>query len=189
MRDTWFNAPLPFVTDGIVIREGDEPVASGWALGQGSWIVAWKYPPAHHVANVKNVRFTVGRTGKITVVADLETLRIDDKNVSRVSIGSVERWRTLDIASGDQIMVSLAGRGVPRIDSVIWRVALRNKPQLRMQRQFQALSCFYAIGSCYEQFIARLSWLSRGTVLNIPGFSEAGWRQLHQTHRFEHIFS
>lgn len=45
--------------------------------------------------------------------------------VQRVNIGSVRRWQEWDIAPGDQILVSLAGQGIPRIDDVVWRGAER----------------------------------------------------------------
>jgi DNA ligase (NAD+) len=54
-------------------------------------------------------------------VATLEPVQLDDKHVQRVSLGSVGRWQQLDIAPGDQVLVSLAGQGIPRFDKVVWR--------------------------------------------------------------------
>jgi NAD-dependent DNA ligase len=65
------------------------------------------------VAEVSDIHFSVGRTGKISVVAALEPVQLDDKQVQRVSLGSVGRWQNLDIAPGDQIQISLAGQGIP----------------------------------------------------------------------------
>lgn len=44
-------------------------------------------------------------------------------------------------------------------------------------------------GTGAVQFISRLVWLGSKQVLGLDGIGEAGWRALHQTHRFEHIFS
>ncbi|MER1976864.1 NAD-dependent DNA ligase LigB [Pseudocitrobacter faecalis] len=187
-RDRWFTSPLPFVTDGVVVRSADEPEGKHWLPTQGSWVVAWKYVPAAQVAEVKNVSFTVGRTGKIAVVAQLVPVKLDDKQVRRVNIGSVARWQTLDIAEGDQVLVSLAGQGIPRIDSVVWRSTQRIKPTLPLQK-YNALTCFYATPGCEEQFIARLEWLSSKAVFDIDGLGRAGWQTLHQAQSFEHLFS
>lgn len=65
------------------------------------------------MTEVKAIHFTVGRTGRITAIAQLEPLMLDDKRVQRVSLGSVNRWQRLDIAPGDQVLVSLAGQGIP----------------------------------------------------------------------------
>ena len=45
-RERWLTSPLPFATDGVVVRRGHEPAGRLWAPGQGEWVVAWKYPPA-----------------------------------------------------------------------------------------------------------------------------------------------
>lgn len=189
LRDRWLTEPLPFVTDGVIIRSGREPPPASWVPGEGNWVVAWKYPPAEHITDVKQIHFTVGRTGKIAAVAELEPVKIDDKNVSRVSIGSVDRWRRLDLLAGDRVVIRMAGLGIPHIERVVWRMEQRNKPVLPAVDQFHPLSCFYGVSTCREQFLARLCWLSRGSVLDIHGVSEATWLQLHQAHRFEHLFS
>lgn len=187
-RTDWLTSPLPFATDGIVIRSAIEPAGERWLPGEGDWVVAWKYSPVSQLAEVKAIQFAIGRTGKIAVVATLELVQLGDKRVQRVSLGSVGRWRTLDIAPGDQILVSLAGQGIPRFDKVVWRDAERTKP-VPPEPHFSPLTCFYASPDCLEQFFARLVWLSSKRILNIEGTGDSGWRLLHQAHHFEHIFS
>ncbi|WP_435946703.1 NAD-dependent DNA ligase LigB [Dryocola sp. BD586] len=189
LRNRWFTSSVPFVTDGIVIREGNEPAGKFWQPGQAPWLAAWKYPPAQQIADVKNIRFNVGRTGKIAVVLELEPLQLDDKQVKRVNIGSVKRWRELDIAPGDQVMVSLAGQGIPRIDEVVWRISLRDKPQPPALNDITPLSCLYSAAECREQFFARLTWMSSPAVLNIKGVSRRTWQKLSQAYPLEHVFS
>ncbi|EMA8638830.1 NAD-dependent DNA ligase LigB [Cronobacter malonaticus] len=187
-REKWFSEPLPFVTDGVVIRESREPPGKSWRPGEGSWVVAWKYPPVKAVTEVKALRFATGRTGKISVVAQLEPVALDDKQVSKVSIGSLARLEKLDLAEGDQVEVSLAGQGIPRLDAVVWRPAQRTKPVPPTAR-FDMLSCLYATTACKEQFISRLVWLSGKPVLDLAGIGEATWHQLSEYHHFEHLFS
>ncbi|EEU9241542.1 NAD-dependent DNA ligase LigB [Escherichia coli] len=188
VRNEWWKAELPFVTDGVVVRAAKEPESRHWLPGQAEWLVAWKYQPAAQVAEVKAIQFAVGKSGKISVVASLAPVMLDDKKVQRVNIGSVRRWQEWDIAPGDQILVSLAGQGIPRIDDVVWRGAERTKPT-PPENRFNSLTCYFASDVCQEQFISRLVWLGSKQVLGLDGIGEAGWRALHQTHRFEHIFS
>ncbi|WP_368542760.1 NAD-dependent DNA ligase LigB [Enterobacter soli] len=187
-RSRWLTSPLPFATDGIVVRSATEPAGERWLPGEGHWVAAWKYAPVSQIAQVNEIRFTVGRTGKVSVVATLEPVLLDGKHVRRVSLGSVERWQRLDIAPGDQIQLSLAGQGIPRFDKVVWRGQLRQKPQPPATR-YNSLTCFYASPGCMEQFIARLAWLSSKQGLDIEGVGESGWRALHDAHHFEHLFS
>ena len=188
VRNEWWKAKLPFVTDGVVVRGAKEPESRHWLPGQAEWLVAWKYQPVAQVAEVKAIQFAVGKSGKISVVASLAPVMLDDKKVQRVNIGSVRRWQEWDIAPGDQILVSLAGQGIPRIDDVVWRGAERTKPT-PPENRFHSLTCYFASDVCQEQFISRLVWLGSKQVLGLDGIGEAGWRALHQTHRFEHIFS
>ena len=188
VRNEWWKAELPFVTDGVVVRAAKEPESRHWLPGQAEWLVAWKYQPVAQVAEVKAIQFAVGKSGKISVVASLAPVMLDDKKVQRVNIGSVRRWQEWDIAPGDQILVSLAGQGIPRIDDVVWRGAERTKPT-PPENRFNSLTCYFASDVCQEQFISRLVWLGSKQVLGLDGIGEAGWRALHQTHRFENIFS
>ena len=188
VRNEWWKAKLPFVTDGVVVRGAKEPESRHWLPGQAEWLVAWKYQPVAQVVEVKAIQFAVGKSGKISVVASLAPVMLDDKKVQRVNIGSVRRWQEWDIAPGDQILVSLAGQGIPRIDDVVWRGAERTKPT-PPENRFNSLTCYFASDVCQEQFISRLVWLGSKQVLGLDGIGEAGWRALHQTHRFEHIFS
>ena len=188
VRNAWWKAKLPFVTDGVIVRAAKEPESRHWLPGQAEWLVAWKYQPVAQVAEVKAIQFAVGKSGKISVVTSLAPVMLDDKKVQRVNIGSVRRWQEWDIAPGDQILVSLAGQGIPRIDDVVWRGAERTKPT-PPENRFNSLTCYFASDVCQEQFISRLVWLGSKQVLGLDGIGEAGWRSLHQTHRFEHIFS
>ncbi|EEW0689295.1 NAD-dependent DNA ligase LigB [Escherichia coli] len=188
VRNEWWKAKLPFVTDGVVVRGAKEPESRHWLPGQAEWLVAWKYQSVAQVAEVKAIQFAVGKSGKISVVASLAPVMLDDKKVQRVNIGSVRRWQEWDIAPGDQILVSLAGQGIPRIDDVVWRGAESTKPT-PPENRFNSLTCYFASDVCQEQFISRLVWLGSKQVLGLDGIGEAGWRALHQTHRFEHIFS
>ena len=188
VRNEWWKAKLPFVTDGVVVRAAKEPESRHWLPGQAEWLVAWKYQLVAQVAEVKAIQFAVGKSGKISVVASLAPVMLDDKKIQRVNIGSVRRWQEWDIAPGDQILVSLAGQGIPRIDDVVWRGAERTKPT-PPENRFNSLTCYFASDVCQEQFISRLVWLGSKQVLGLDGIGEAGWRALHQTHRFEHIFS
>lgn len=187
-RERWFTSPLPFVTDGIVIRTQREPAGDGWLPGQGVWVAAWKYQPVSQVAEVSTIQFAIGRSGKIAVVAHLQPIKLDDKLVRRVNVGSVARWRQLDIVAGDQVLISLAGQGIPRLDSVVWRASHRDAPQPPSPR-FHSLTCYYASSECAGQFLSRLVWLSSKPVLDMGGTGEALWRTLIDDRRMAHLFS
>ncbi len=43
-RDHWYRSPLPFASDGVVLRQNQRPSAERWQAKSPYWAVAWKYP-------------------------------------------------------------------------------------------------------------------------------------------------
>ncbi|WP_246494868.1 NAD-dependent DNA ligase LigB [Brenneria izadpanahii] len=179
-RAYWYRHPLPFVTDGVVIRQDKEPAGRYWRDTPADWAIAWKYPLVQRVAEVKGVDFSIGRTGKVNVVLNLNPLRLDDKFVHRVNVGSLSRWRQWDVLPGDQVGISLAGQGIPRLDKVVWRTAERSPVTPPNADDFHNLSCFQYSIPCQRQMLSRLTWLSGEHGLNLKGISEGVWRRLIQ---------
>lgn len=178
-RHHWFHTPLPFVTDGVVIRQAAEPAGRNWQAVPGYWAVAWKYPAQQQITEIKDIHFTIGRTGRVTVVLLVSPVKIDDKWIRRVNVGSVSRWRQWDITSGDQIIIALAGHGIPRLESVVWRVSQRQEFTPPAGDQFHQLSCFRLISpECEPQLLSRLIWLSGPKGLDIQSISSGYWRDL-----------
>lgn len=177
-RERWYREALPFVTDGVVIHQARSPQGRYWQAKPGDWAVAWKYPPVQQVARVNDVEFSVGRTGKIAVVLKLDPLRMDDKWVSRVNLGSLPRWRQWAVVPGDQVAISLMGNGIPRLDKVAWRTTERIEPSAPAADRYHALSCFTWLPECRQQFLARLVWLGGPQGLGLHGVSESTWQVL-----------
>ncbi|MCL6352827.1 NAD-dependent DNA ligase LigB [Pectobacterium polaris] len=188
-RHHWHHNSLPFVTDGVVIRQTKEPQGRYWRNTSADWAIAWKYPPVNQVAEVADVAFSVGRTGKIVVVLKLHPLKLDDKSVSRVNVGSLSRWKQWDVLPGDRVSVSLAGQGIPRLDNVVWRGTERPAIVFPSEHDFHAFSCFRYSAVCQQQFLARLVWLSGEHGLNLAGVREGMWLRLIQHDLLDDVLS
>ena len=65
-RAYWYNHPLPFASDGVVLHQAQRAPAERWQVSEPYWAVAWKYPTAKALALVRDVQFKIGRTGRIT---------------------------------------------------------------------------------------------------------------------------
>lgn len=179
-RQHWYRSPLPFATDGVILRQDSRPPAERWRANAPYWIAAWKHPFAQALTEVREVHFRIGRTGKVTPVLQLKPVTLDDRRITQVSLGSLVRWHTLDIRPGDQVAISLAGLTIPRLEQVVHRSALRQPLQPPASGQFHPLSCWQASPGCEQQFIARLAWLSGKQGLDMPRVGVATWRNLVQ---------
>lgn len=179
-RQHWYRSPLPFATDGVILRQDSRPPAERWRANAPYWIAAWKHPFAQTLAEVREVYFRIGRTGKVTPVLQLQPVVLDDRRITQVSLGSLARWHALDIRPGDQVAISLAGLTIPRLEQVVHRSVRRAPVQSPASGQFHALSCWQASIGCEQQFIARLTWLSGKQGLDMPHVGVATWRNLVQ---------
>jgi len=177
-REQWYRQALPFAADGTVLRQGHRPSADTWQARPPDWAVAWKYPAASALAEVRAVNFTIGRSGRITPVLELAPVQLDDHRVQRVNVGSFKRWQALDIRPGDQVEVALAGLTIPRLQSVAWRAAQRAAVDAPDPARYGPLSCWQATPGCEQQFQARLAWLGGKQGLRLPGVSVGTWQAL-----------
>ena len=179
-REHWFNTPLPFASDGVVLRQGQRPAAARWQAKPPNWAAAWKYPHAQALSEVRKVTFNIGRTGRITPMLELTPVRLDDRTIKRISVGSLQRWQDLDIRPGDLVAISLAGMTIPRLDSVALRASERVEVLAPQPNNFHALSCWSATPGCERQFLARLNWLSSKKGLAMPFVGPGTWNSLIQ---------
>jgi DNA ligase (NAD+) len=83
------------------------------------WAVAYKYPPEQKETVVKEIRLTVGRTGRITPTAIFEPIRLCGTNVERATLHNQDRINELDVRIGDSILVRKAGEIIPEVLSVV----------------------------------------------------------------------
>ena len=177
-REQWYRHAMPFAADGTVVRQGHRPAATTWQAVPPGWAIAWKYPAASALAEVRGVTFTVGRSGRITPVLELEPVQLDDHRVQRVSVGSMARWRELDIRPGDQVEVVLAGLTIPRLQSVAWRAQQRAPVTPPDPQAHDPLSCWRNEPGCEQQFRARLLWLGGKQGLRLDGLGADTWQAL-----------
>ncbi len=177
-REQWYRNPLPFATDGVVLRQGQRPSSDRWRAEPPHWAAAWKYPASEALALVEAVEFSIGRTGRITPLLRLQPVRLDDRTIRVVSAGSLERWQQLDIHPGDQVAIRLAGQTIPKLESVVLQSALRSPLAIPNSDDFHALSCLRASPACTSQFHARLTWLSGKQALNLRGIGAGTWQKL-----------
>ncbi|GAB7530899.1 NAD-dependent DNA ligase LigB [Pseudomonas sp. 3A(2025)] len=186
-REFWYRQPLPFASDGVVLRQGQRPAAERWQAKAPYWIAAWKYPYATALAEVRKVNFNIGRSGRITPVLDVHPVRLDDRTIRSLSVGSLQRWQEMNIRPGDQVALSLAGLTIPRLDSVVLRNTERVELHVPDPQAFHSLSCWQPTAGCESQFKARLVWLSGKQGLNLPGVGPGTWDKLLEARLLDNL--
>lgn len=83
------------------------------------WAVAYKYPPEEKETVLRDIRVSVGRTGRITPTAIFDPVRLCGTNVERAILHNQDRINELDARIGDTIVVRKAGEIIPEVLSVV----------------------------------------------------------------------
>jgi DNA ligase (NAD+) len=106
---------LPYETDGIVIKVDDLDLYEeiGYTVKVPKWAIAYKFPAEIAVTRLKDIIFTVGRTGKIIPNAVMEPVIISGTTVSRATLNNEDFIIERDIRIGDYVKVRKAGEIIP----------------------------------------------------------------------------
>ena len=177
-RDYWYKAELPFASDGLVIKQSLRTINHPRSAYPPFWAVALKYPLQQVLTTVTDVTFNIGRSGRITPIAHLQAVRLDDKTIRRVSLGSLSRLQKLALNTGDHVSIALSGHAIPQLKEVVWRSPQQQQIHLPNANNYHALSCWQVSRDCQQQFLARLTWLGNKKTLNMSGIGAQTWQAL-----------
>lgn len=120
-RVTERRASLEYEIDGMVtkVNELDVREALGYTEHHPRWAIAYKFESPQAVTKVKAVTVQVGRTGRITPVAELEPVQLGGSVVRRATLHNQEYIDSLELALGDTVSVVKRGDVIPAVDQVL----------------------------------------------------------------------
>lgn len=110
---------LPYEIDGIVIKLND--IASQKKLGNTvkypKWATAYKFPATTVLTKLKDIKFTVGRTGQVTPNAILEPVILMGSTISKTTLHNEDYVKNLGLKIGDIVEIKKAGDVIPEVVS------------------------------------------------------------------------
>jgi len=121
VRDTSeIRDELVYDIDGVVIKVNDIKMqeALGYTAKFPKWATAYKFPAKEVITKLKDIIFTVGRTGKITPNAILEPVKVAGSTISRATLHNEDYVLDKDIKIGDMVSVRKAGDVIPEVFEV-----------------------------------------------------------------------
>ena len=108
---------LPYDIDGIVLKVNDFSLYNeiGYTAKTPKWAIAYKFPAEEVITKLKDIIFTVGRTGKITPNAVLEPVRVSGSMVQRATLHNEDYIKEKDLMIGDYVILRKAGDIIPEV--------------------------------------------------------------------------
>ncbi|WP_125544852.1 NAD-dependent DNA ligase LigA [Levilactobacillus lindianensis] len=115
------RSDLPYGIDGIVIKANSLPLqrAIGATVKVPRWAIAYKFPPEEVQTVVKDIEWTVGRTGIVTPTAVMDPVVLAGSTVARASLHNPDYLQAKDIRLGDTVLLHKAGDIIPEISQVV----------------------------------------------------------------------
>ncbi|MBR2892031.1 MAG: NAD-dependent DNA ligase LigA [Bacilli bacterium] len=125
---------LNYATDGIVIKVNDLTLYDiiGYTVKVPKYAVAYKFPAEIVTTKLKDIVFTVGRTGMITPNAVLEPVLVGGTTVSRATLNNEDFIIQRDIRIGDYVKVRKAGEIIPEVVEVDFTKRVGNLAPFKM---------------------------------------------------------
>ncbi len=111
---------LPFEIDGVVIKVNslEDEAKLGFTQRVPRWGIAYKFPAKEVLTKLKEIKFTVGRTGKITPNAIFDPVHVAGSIVSKATLHNEDYCLDKDIRVGDVISIRKAGDVIPEVVEV-----------------------------------------------------------------------
>jgi DNA ligase (NAD+) len=112
---------LPYEIDGIVIKVDRIALQDelGFTGKAPRWAIAYKYAARAGITKLENVRWQVGRTGKLTPVAMLAPVLIGGTTVRNATLHNMDEIERLGVKIGDWVQVERGGDVIPKVAKVI----------------------------------------------------------------------
>lgn len=116
----WFSEKIKtndFPSDGLVLVYDD--IEYGLSLGATSKFprkgIAYKWQDEVAETTIREIEWSVSRTGRINPVAIFDTVDLEGTDVSRASIHNVTQMKNMKVGIGDKVTVYKANMIIPQI--------------------------------------------------------------------------
>ena len=189
---------LEYDADGVVLKVNTLQLHE--ELGNTSraprWAIAYKFPAEEVATTLKAITWQVGRTGKLTPVAELEPRIIEGTEVSRATLHNPGYINDLDLRIGDRVLVHKSGGIIPEILKVILEERpqglvpyeiLTHCPECKSELSMDGANLRCTNPACPAQQLERIIYYASRTAMDIEGLAVKTIEQLSKANLVKSI--
>ncbi|MCI7238992.1 MAG: NAD-dependent DNA ligase LigA [Peptoniphilaceae bacterium] len=183
---------LDILTDGVVIKINDKKTQE--VLGSTNkfprWSIAFKYDAEEYTTILKEVKWNVGRTGKVTPSAILEPVDFSGVTVTRATLNNYDDIIRKKVRIGSKVFIRRSNDVIPEILGVVdedqpGTVEIEKPSKCpycgsELIQENVHVVCPNSI-SCKPQLLARMEHFVSRNAMDIEGLSEKTIAQLMDT--------
>lgn len=184
---------LPYEIDGLVIKvnEFSKQNELGTTQRAPRWAIAYKFPAEEAETVVRDIEWTVGRTGVVTPTAVMDKVLLDGSNVQRATLHNEDMIEEKDVRINDTVLIRKAGDIIPEVINVVQDKRPKDSEpyiipehcpscssELVHLEDEVALRCMNP--SCPAQVVEQVIHFSSRQAMNIDGVGEKLVKQLFE---------
>ena len=191
---------LPYDIDGVVVKVNSfaQQEAMGYTARAPRWAIAFKFPPEEKTTLLRDITVQVGRTGKLTPVAEMDPVLVAGSTVARATLHNEDEVLRKDVRVGDTVIVRKAGDVIPEVLGPVLSLRPGNAQPWSMPKECPSCGSpvvredgeadYRCISiDCPAQALERLlHWVSRG-AMDIDGMGEEIVRRLVESGRVSDV--
>ncbi|GIW39527.1 MAG: DNA ligase [Candidatus Binatia bacterium] len=185
---------LPYDVDGIVVKVDrfDLQRRLGEISRSPRWAIAYKFKAHQGITRIVDIVPSVGRTGVVTPVAQLEPVQVGGVTISSASLHNMDEIERKDIRIGDTVIVERAGDVIPQVARVLVEKRTGKEKKFRMPETCPVCgapvvrepgeAAYRCLGaSCPAQLRERIRHFASKRAMDIDGLGEKLVSQLVET--------
>ncbi|WP_169978714.1 NAD-dependent DNA ligase LigA [Tautonia rosea] len=178
---------LDFQIDGLVIKVDDlgQRARLGYRSKSPRWVIAYKYEAEQAITKILGITVQVGKTGKLTPVAELEPVPLAGTVVKRASLHNPDEIERKGVRIGDTVVIQKAGEIIPQVVRV--EADSRDGSERPYAFPDQCPSCHAPIeripgevdarctnppSKCPDQLKEWLRWFAHRDAMDVDGLGE-----------------
>ncbi|HLR35015.1 MAG TPA: NAD-dependent DNA ligase LigA [Tissierellales bacterium] len=173
---------LDVLTDGIVIKINDIRTREvlGYTMRFPRWAIAYKFEAEETTTRLLEVRWNVGRTGKVTPISILEPVEIAGATVRRATLNNWDDIQRKKVAINSRVFVRRSNEVIPEIMGIMdteEETQPIEKPThcpacgSELIQDGVHMFCPNSL-SCKPQLVSRMVHFASRDAMDIEGFSE-----------------
>lgn len=190
---------LPFDTDGVVLKVLDPDLQQrlGATDRVPRWAIAFKFPATQVTTTVLGITWQVGRSGKLTPVAELEAVEVAGSTVRRATLHNADELARLGLRVGHRVFIEKGGEVIPKVVALVPGEEARDLPLPPIPTVCP--ECGGEVGKgddaevairclnpeCPAKLVGRLLHFGGRSALDIEGLGEALVEQVVASGRFQ----
>lgn len=188
---------LPYDIDGIVLKVNSFEVQNylGFTSKYPRWATAYKFPAQEVTTKLKDIIFTVGRTGQITPNAILEPVLVQGSIISKATLHNEKYVIDKEIMVGDIVSIRKAGDVIPEVVEVKKERRTGNEKSFSMitkcpicsaflSKKDNAADYFCLNSKCPAREIEEIIHFVSRKAMNIEGLGE---KNIEDLYNFGHL--